>query len=146
MNIKGILKTWGINITDDNIGIAEYLYESRKQNCFYIDKLPLTVAKDNANKFDQVDIFYQEVLDGKANKEDFLLTEMRYRNVLTKLWLYNGLFVEICFQPMTQKKANRILDSKYKKYYKMFYTTQTDTSMIEVIEKEKLAFIVQLGR
>lgn len=144
MTINNILEKWNINIPEDMYFI-DYLIENKKTNCFFIDKLPLTVSRENGNKFDQIDIFYQEVLDGKASKEDFLKIEIKYRNAIIKFWMYNRLYVILDVETVNKKIIKDILEPQYQKYLSLISDTNSETIVKEVLEKEELEFWIQIG-
>lgn len=47
MLLNDLLQQWQINVPK-NVYLFEYLLESKKSNCFFIDRLPLTVSKENS--------------------------------------------------------------------------------------------------
>ena len=143
MTINSILQQWNVNIPDD-IYLFDYLLDNKRSDCFFVDKLPLTVSKKNSSKFDQIDIFFQEVLEGNASRDDFLQIENKYRNFMTKLWLYNKLFVVLDMETVNERKIKDILEPQYQKYFTSI-STNSETKMIEVLELSQLKFWVQMG-
>jgi len=144
MSIKNLLENWGISVPNDT-ELAEYLCENEMSKIFYIDKLPLTVSKENYKKFDQVDIFFQEVLERKISKDEFLLIETKYRNFMTKLWLYNKLYVELDVETVNKNIISDVVDSQYEKYLSSLSDGNQELYPMEILEKEILEFWVQIG-
>jgi len=144
MNIKNILKNWDLSVPD-NMGISEYLLENKKSNCFFIDKFPFAVSRENGNKFDQVDIYFQEVLEGKAVKDDFLQIESKYRNVMIKLWLYNKLYVELDMETVNKNIVNNVIEPQYQNLFASISDNIQEIKIIEILEKEQVEFWVQMG-
>lgn len=144
MTIKSLLHQWNVSIPED-IYLFDYFLENKRSNCFFIDKLPLTVSKENGNKFDQIDIFYQEVLEGKADKADFLQIEIKYRNVMTKLWLYSELYVELDVETVNKSIINDVVEPKYQKILTSLFEKSQELKTIEILEKDELEFWVQIG-
>ena len=142
MQIKSILNDWGVIVPDDAY-IAELLLESRPKQCYYMDALPLTVDRKNAEKFYQVEMFFQRVLEGEVLKEDFLLLEMKYRKVMIKLWLYNELIIEYTFPEREIKNIPQIIDKPYLKRFKELHSQYVDTSSIIIKEKMDLELFIQ---
>ena len=123
-----------------------HLYESKEKNIFYIDKLPIPVGEDGDAKIDQIDIDYQQVIDGKALKDDFIKVESKYRNVINKLWIYNKTFVEFVLPGLYFEKPDIVIDNNYKEYLSELdgHTTK-EGRLFEVNKKKKLEFWLQLG-
>lgn len=144
MTIKNLLKQWQITIPEDTY-LFEYLLVNKKSNCFFIDKLPLAISKENSNKFDQIDVFFQEVLDGKVVKDDFLKIETKYRNVMTKLWLYNKLYVEFDMETVNKEKVNDVVEPQYQNLFASITDNIQEIKIIEILEKEQVEFWVQMG-
>lgn len=139
-NILFILEKWGINIPE-NEDYIEYLRDANPDRFFYIDQCPLKVGEKHA----QVDIFFQEVLDGTISKEQFLYLELKYRNILTKLWLYNKLFVVSNICKIKTSKKNQIIDKQFKKLYPKLFTKFAKSDFVNVESKDELELLVQLG-
>lgn len=80
-SILSILGKWGINIPEDK-DYVEFLRNYNQNNFFYIDQCPFAAG----DKHSQVDMFFQEVLDGTLSKHKFMSLELKYRNIVTKIW------------------------------------------------------------
>ena len=133
-----VLKKWGINISDSD-WYPEYLLKNYPDKSFYIDKFPLSV--ENAHKFNQVDVFFQKV-KGKALRDKFLLMEKKYINVLTKLWLYNQVFVGATIHMDEDFKK---IDKKYVKGYQKLQLRLKQSGLAEITDKKELDYLIQLG-
>lgn len=144
MTINSLLQQWQITIPEDTY-LFEHLLANKKSNCFFIDKLPLTVSKENSNKFDQIDVFFQEVLDGKVAKDDFLQIETKYRNVMIKLWLYNKLYVELDMETVNKNIVNNVIEPQYQNLFASISDNIQEINIIEILEKEQVEFWVQMG-
>lgn len=144
MTINSLLQQWQITIPEDTY-LFEHLLANKKSNCFFIDKLPLTVSKENSNKFDQIDVFFQEVLDGKVAKDDFLQIETKYRNVMIKLWLYNKLYVELDMETVNKNIVNNVIEPQYQNLFASISDNIQEIKIIEILEKEQVEFWVQMG-
>lgn len=66
---------------------------NRRDNCFFIDKLPLAVKREAAYKFDQIDLLYQDVLVETESQKEFERIEKKYVGVVAKCWLYNKTYI-----------------------------------------------------
>lgn len=144
MDIIQILNDWGILIPNEE-WFMEYLCNNKKENIYYIDKFPLKVGNQNADKFDQMDIFYQEVFLGEASKDDFLNIELKYRNIMNKLWIYNNTFIEFIISEKCFAKPSEIIDNKYIKYLPLLNNTSYIEGLSEITQKDEMEFWVQLG-
>lgn len=144
MDIIEILNDWDISIPSEG-WFMEYLCNNKKENIYYIDKFPLKVESKNTYKFDQMDIFYQEVFLGEASKDDFLNIELKYRNIMNKLWLYNKTFVEFSISEKCFAKPDEIIDKKYIEYLPLLNKSSYIEGLSEIIQKNELEFWVQIG-
>lgn len=145
MNVTESLKAWGLNIPD-NIWYPEYLLNNKKSNFFYIDKLPLLVPETSSQKFDQQDIFFQKVMEGKIPKKIFLSLEIKYRNILTKLWLYNKVFVESnLFGELNIDVNLKKIDKRYLQTAKELQKKFSESCFWEITQKHDLELLIQLG-
>jgi len=139
-----ILNDWGISTPQDH-WYPEYLQEHYPENFFFIDKFPFIVSPKNARKFDQVDVFYQEVLQGKADNKDFVFVENKYIEVITKLWLYNDVFVEIDISDVKIEKIEKQIDKSLHHCLKSLLKKYTKTSCLKITKKNELKLLVQLA-
>jgi hypothetical protein len=138
--LMNILKNFGINIPEDAY-FLEYLKDNKPKNFFYIDQCPFKVGE----KHSQIDMFYQEVLDGEVSKRSFLELELKYRNIMTKLWLYNDLFVESNIKDIRITNKHKKIDKQYVKYLQPLIHKFERSDNICVDEKIELELLVQLG-
>jgi len=148
MNIYKILKNWCLFIPElecSPYDCISYLRDNEKKSLYYIDKLPLSVGIENAYKLDDVDILYEQVIRGKASKHDFVQTEIKYINTISKLWIYNKTFVEFVLPDLYIEKPNFIVDNKYKKYLTILDDSRKTSNLLEIKKKDELEFWLQLG-
>ena len=138
--ISNILNKWGINITED-VYFAEFLKDHYPHNFFYIDQCPFKVGKKHA----QIDVFYQLVLDRQISKSEFLNIEMKYRNVITKLWLYNNVYVESNLKDLQLRNKRKKIDKPFVKQLPLLTNHFDHNEFIEVTEKSDLELLIQLG-
>ena len=141
VDILNTLGEWGIN-TPEETWYPEYLKESFPDKIFFLDKFPLPVK--DVDKYDQVDIFYQEVLDGDISQKTFGVYETKYQNTMIKLWMYNNVFVEIyndSFHEKVEKKVDRRYTEVFNSLKKRF--GESNGNIINL--REELEVIVQLG-
>lgn len=138
-NMQQIFSNDSMNIADK----IEYLSSSKNGSTYYIDRFPLT--SDNFDKFDQLNILYQEVINGKAEKNIFLDIELKYRNVMNKLWLYNDMFVTFSGFSKEYAPLSKIVDKEYQKYLDIFENKNCKEKVFEITDKCELEFWVQLA-
>lgn len=135
------LKRWGRTIPKETYSF-EYLLKNRGDHCFYIDRLPLTVKRENAYKFDQIDLLYQEVIAGKTPKKEFEQIEKKYTGFATKCWLYNKTFASYDVNGIDFKKCKKALTlSNYSRLVKRISNTGYD----EIVDKKDLDLWIQMG-
>ncbi len=139
-SILSILKGWGIDIPQD-VDYLEYLKESNPQSFYFIDQCPFSVGE----KHSQIEMLFQEVLEGKISKSSFLSLETKYRNILTKLWLYNDLFVESNILDIKIKNKTKCIDKQYIKILPKLYDMFEKSNFVNILERDHLELLVQLG-
>jgi hypothetical protein len=139
-NILFVLEKWGINISK-NEDYIEHLRNSNPYNFFYIDRCPLKVGE----KHNQIDIFFQEVLEDTISKEKFLNLELKYRSILIKLWLYNKLFVESNIYKTKIRKKHNVIDKQFRKLYTKLFNKFAKNDFVNVENKDELELLVQLS-
>jgi len=144
MDIIKLLGSWNINIPN-NMGYLEYLCDNQSKNIYYIDKFPIKVSSENAYKFDQMDIFYQEVILCKALKRNFIKIETKYTNVMNKLWLYNKIFVQFMLPDKYFRKPETVINKEYKKFLPLLKDNSKYGKMVEIEQKKILEFWTQLS-
>lgn len=145
MNIIQVLNSWDIEVPGED-WFFEYLCDNRKENIFYIDRFPMTVGVNNAYKYDQMDIFYQEVFLGEASKNDFTSIETKYVNAIDKLWVYNKTFVEFSIPTrLCYGKPIEVIDEIYRKYLPSIENVERKDKLLEIKQKSELEFWTQLG-
>lgn len=139
-SILSILKKWGIDIPQ-GVDYLDYLKQTNPNNFYFIDQCPFSVGE----KHSQIEMLFQEVLEGKISKSSFLSLEKKYRNILTKLWLYNDLLVESNILDIKVKNKSKKIDKQYLKLFPKLYDMFTKSDFINILEREQLELLVQLG-
>jgi hypothetical protein len=140
---KDILKKWGIYQSED-IYLPEYLMQLKPNNISYIDQCPFSVGE----KHSQIELIFQEVIDGNLSESDFLDIEKKHRNIMVKLLLYNDLFVES--KMFKDLDVEKIYDKIEKKYYTKIKELKnnyfdSETNFIKIDNKIELESLVQLS-
>lgn len=107
MEISKILIEWGINIQTDN-DMFDCLTSTYPQNCYYIDRFPLLVK--SFHKYEQEELYYKKVLDKEVSKELFIIEELKFVNVLKKLWLYNQVYAQTDLAEIPNDKICNMLN------------------------------------
>ncbi len=137
--MNDILNKWGINIPH-NEWFMEYLIEAFPEKTYFIDELPISIGEENGYKIDC--IFRMRKHRSRADKKCFEIVENKYINLLTKLWMYNKVFV------YAEKYSNedlRRIPFKHRGKYKKFQQMLERNDMLEIKCKEQLYYFVQLG-
>ena len=129
--------------TSNREEFLKYLYDNKNDSIYHIDRFPTLV--ENIEKFDQINIFYQEVLENKVTKKDFLDIELKYRNFMNKLWLYNKVFVNFSASSESYAPLSKIVDKEYAKYLDIFKSKISKEKTFEITEKNELEFWVQIA-
>lgn len=141
-NDFNVLESWGINIPDEYDCPLEYINQKFPKNVFSIDSCPYTVLSNE--KYEQFEVYYQQVLKGKLNKKSFIEYENKFLNVIIKLWLYNITRVEFYSDWHLIRKHRRI-DKKYRKKIKVLKNKLRTSNIFEVTDRLELELIVQLS-
>lgn len=148
MDIYEVLNDWGINMPNAEhlpYECIAYLCNNNSENIYYIDKFPLPVEEENYEKLDQMDICYQQIVQGEVSKDDFLQIETKYRNTMNKLWLYNKTFTEFVLPDLYFEKPSVVIDKEYKNFLSLLDDNNKKSQLFEVKQKEELEFWVQIG-
>jgi len=109
MEINNIFNEWGIHIPVDQDRF-EYLFLSEPENCFYIDRFPLLI--NDFGKFEQQEISYDKVVSHETPLDIFKAEEIKYVNIIKKLWLYNQIIVETNFLQVDDKTLKNYLENE----------------------------------
>ncbi len=144
LDINAILYNWGINVPK-NQWFAEYLCENEKKKTVVIDRFPFLTDSKSIDKYNQFEIIYQQVFYKKANKKDFLKIELKYREFINKLWLYNKTFLEVGFPEKSYAEFNQVVDDEYKKFLPLVENNKLGGELIEITNKSELEFWLQLA-
>jgi hypothetical protein len=99
-----------------------------------MDSLPIKVDKENSNKFDQVEKNQYNELQEKITK------------ILTKLWLYNDVYLnsELLFQDQAAKKANKSSPSLYDKFQEL-RSNSNEFDTLKIVDLSQLNAILELS-
>ncbi|MHB8124956.1 MAG: hypothetical protein ACYDEJ_04810 [Desulfitobacteriaceae bacterium] len=109
MGIDNIFSEWGIHIPVDQDKF-EYLFLSEPEKCFYIDRFPLLI--NDFKKFEQQEISYDKVVSHETPLDIFKAEEIKYMNIIKKLWLYNQIIVETDFLQVDDKTLKNLLENE----------------------------------
>lgn len=141
--INNILASWNLDFKSDEY-IFDYLIKKCKQKCFYIDKFPLSIPDYYRYKYDQVNVFYQEIVDKNKDKEQFANIENRYKYVIHKLWMYNDIYIEYDPSCLISAKARDYIDLEYNEYLTLL-ENKMDCQEHKIINIKELDFWIQVG-
>ncbi len=84
--MHSILSEWGIDIPKRYMVFLNICKKYFPNKFYYIDKIPYIVT--NIKKYDEIDIYYQEIIRDKSLKKDFYKVENQYVEVLKKNYGY----------------------------------------------------------
>ena len=140
--MRNILKKLGIDIPEEYDSWIKYLVKNYPDQVFEIDNIPFPILIENNDKYAQVELIFQEAEKNKQLMKKFVLTEDRYINVFTKLWLYNKLYVgaHICTD-----EDYEMINKNYHKDYKKLQSKIKQSGLVEVVDKLELDYLVRLG-
>ena len=130
---NSILQRWGLNITLDGY-VPELLLDKFPGNCFYIDSLPILVGVENVKKFEQTE------------KIMFKSMQLKMRNIITKLWLYNDVYLnsELLLKEETIMCNNKINKELQGKIAKLFINNGK-SDIWEINQQSQINLILELG-
>lgn len=135
-----IFSKWGIDIPEDTDYI-EYLQNHYPHNVYFIDQTPFS----SDEKHLQIELLFQEVLEGKVQKSKFEIYENKFTNILSILWLYNDVLSSSNIYNVKikgkHKKIEKILLRNYSQLKKNFKTS----SILKINNLKDLELLVQLG-
>lgn len=143
MMIKDILYKWGKNIPiDKEAYFWDELFKCYPQNFYVIDQYPV-VIEDN-NKYKQLEIYYDAVLNGEISIDVYKKEEDKLKNVMRKLWAYNFLEIET---NLPEKNNNSIMKSIDHQKINLINTLKNKMAKGEDIidSVELLDVLVELG-
>ena len=140
--MHNILKKLGIDIPKEHDSWMRYLIKNYPNKIFEIDNIPFSVSMENNDKYAQIELIFQEAEKNKQLMKTFVLTENRYINLFTKLWLYNKFYVgaHICTD-----EDYEMIKKKYHKDYKKLQAKIKQSGLVEVTDKLELDYLVRLG-
>ena len=139
--MHSILSEWGIDIPKDT-WCFEYLQKYFPNKFYYIDKIPYIVT--NIKKYDEIDIYYQEIIRDKSLKKDFYKVENQYVEVLKKLWIYNDTYAKIDISNFNSKIAKKQID-KSLRYCLKRLINGTLKEHFKISTLDELKLIIQLA-
>lgn len=138
--IKDIFNKWGIDLPNDEF-LLEYLQKEYPDNFFFIDRFPFAAGM----KHGQVDIFYQNAMNKKADNKTYIDMEKKYIKTIILLWLYNEVFLFSDIKDIAIKKAKKKIDYKYYSIYKNIIKKDIINENNPIRQKEELEMYVQLA-
>lgn len=109
MELNKILLEWGIdnqNVDD----FFEYLTSTYPKHCYYIDRFPMQIK--SFGKYEQVELYFKKVINNEASKEFFKMEELKFVNVLKKLWLYNQVLMQTNLLELSNDEINMFNENK----------------------------------
>lgn len=93
MTLKDVINSWNkTNKFKDDDFMFEQLGSYNPDNCYFIDRFPMVVESNE--KYSQLEIFYDAVLDGNLSAEMYHKEEEKMKNIIKKLWAYSLVKVE----------------------------------------------------
>lgn len=142
VNIEQLFNHEPVELPDKE-DFLKYLYDNKNDSIYHIDRFPMLI--ENAKKFDQINVFYQEVLENEIEKRGFLDIELKYRNFMNKLWLYNDVFVNFSKPSGFYAPLPKIVDKEYQEYLSIFENKNYESNMFEISNKREMEFWVQIA-
>ncbi|MGI6669645.1 MAG: hypothetical protein ACOX4M_09850 [Acetivibrionales bacterium] len=109
MTLKELLNSWNVIDVPNDDFVFEQLCSTNPDNCFFIDRFPIRV--ESFNKYSQLEVFYDSVLNGDLCAEIYLKEEEKIKNILKKLWLYSFLEVETNLAFIEDEKITKVIDA-----------------------------------
>ena len=108
MTLKELLNSWNvIDISNDDF-VFEHLCSTNPDNCYFIDHFPVRV--ENSEKYSQLEVFYDSVLNGDLCAETYNKEEEKIKNILKKLWAYSLVEVETNLAYVENEKILNVID------------------------------------
>jgi|LSQX01.2.fsa_nt_gb hypothetical protein len=109
MTLKELLNSWNvIDILNDDFAF-EHLCSTNPDNCYFIDRFPIQI--ENSDKYSQIEVFYDSVLNGDLCVEIYNKEEEKIKNILKKLWVYSLLEVETNLAYVEDEKITKVIDT-----------------------------------
>lgn len=132
MELNKILLEWGIdnqNVDD----FFEYLTSTYPKHCYYIDHFPMQIK--SFEKYEQVELYFKKVINNEASKEFFKMEELKFVNVLKKLWLYNQVLMQTNLLELSNDEINMFNENKSAiiNLKKNIKNSKNDTIIIEKV-------------
>jgi len=138
--INETFNNWNITLPQEEY-FLEYLQREYPSNFYFIDQCPFSVDK----KHNQIDMFFQEVLEKSLKKSEFEILENKYRNIMLKMWLYNAVYISTNVIEVNIKEKSKKIDRKYFAYYNDIMKKGSFDEHVAVEQREILELFVQLG-
>ncbi|ADL51064.1 hypothetical protein [Clostridium cellulovorans] len=107
MKLEQVFKQWGYEVSDE-FRDFDYLCSREPEKCFYIDRFPQLI--NDFNKYQQEEMFYEQVKNNKISEKRFYAEELKFINILKKLWLYNSVIGETNFCEIEDKIIKEALN------------------------------------
>jgi len=138
MCINSIFLEWGIDIQND-IDFFEYLTSTYPQHCYYIDRFPMLIK--SFEKYEQEEVYFKKVINQEESNKLFFMEELKFINVMKKLWLYNQVFVHSNLLELSDDEIIAVLNENnsniitLKKFMK---NSNNDTIILEKVRHLEL--------
>lgn len=136
--ILSVLKNWGIEVPEEG-HYTEYLQTRNPEKFFYIDQCPFVVGE----KHSQIEIIFDDAVNDKKLMENYLKLESKYSNILTKLWLYNDVFIETDILNSKAIIDKRIEDEQLNEKIQTLIRKINKSDFFEIIKKDELNLLLQ---
>ena len=141
MSVEDTLKQWGIAVEQDEY-FFEYLQKQYPDNIYHIDYCPFPAG----DKYNQVETLFQEVLEHKADRDEYMRIERKFNDVMVKLWLYNEVY--IYFNYIYTKRYNKGYRKLFRQYIKGCPASKnnpiSDKKVLEMLTKLSFRKCIQI--
>lgn len=109
MTLKELFNSWNVIDTSNDDLIFDQLCSTNPGNCYFIDRFPVRV--ESFEKYSQLEVFYDSVLDGNLSEEIYLREEEKIKSILKKLWAYSSLEAKTDLAYVEDKKIINVIDA-----------------------------------
>lgn len=144
MDIETVLTGWGLEVPADMWHI-EYLQEQGKGNACFLDTLPLPVGAKNYKKYDQYEAVYLDAMKKRSSIRKYLSIESKFISLLTKLWLYNEVHIDIDWEELDLEKARKSIDNRHFRSLLRLLGKRKGKNLVRVQSKAEMEMLTMLG-
>lgn len=144
MTISDVINRYHITLPSHKY-ILEYFMETSDFKTYNMDFLPQAFPKKNIYKFEQIEVFFQEVLEKKIDKKYFLKYEEKFINILLKLWLFSDTFIQVDSIYVKHNHIYKHLDPVCRKLFSKRKNNIEMSSFQEITQKNELILYTNLG-